>query len=220
LKEYAMRILLVDDHILFREGLISLLADINRFTLVGVASSTSEALVKIQELQPELVLLDLALEAGNGLDTLAKIVAESPETDVIILTLQYSDELLIASLRLGAKGYLLKNDPFSSLISSLDAVERGEVAVSRMMTRRIIDELSGQPSKQTIDHSTLKCLTQRELQVLELLCAGATNREIGSRLVITEYTVKNHVRNILKKLQIKNRREAAKLAKKNGLFNK
>ena len=206
-----MRILLVDDHILFREGIASLLCGQPDLSVVGEAGSVPDAIKLARELQPDLVLLDLGLPPGSGLDAMRSILAERPETNIVMLTLHEQDELLFAAIRGGAKGYLLKNTPVSKLVSYLRGVELGEAAITPRLAGRIIEEFSrSRPPRESGDG--LGKLTPREAEVLQELTTGATNREIAGRLVLSEQTVKNYVRKILSKLHIKNRREAARFA--------
>jgi len=211
-----MRIVLVDDHVLFREGLAGLLNSQPDLSVVGEAGSVPEAVALARKLQPDLVLLDLGLPPGSGLDAMRAILADRPETNIVFLTVHEEDDLLFAAIRGGAKGYLLKNTPVSKLLPYLRGVELGEAAITPLMARRILDEFS---------HSKRPCepedepgdLTPREAEVLRELSTGATNREIAERLVISERTVKNHVSNILSKLHLKNRREAARVARSREL---
>ena len=214
-----MKIFLVDDHVLFREGLISLLTKQPNFTVVGYAHTPTGVITELEETQPDFVLLDLAFDDGNGLEILKQITASMPSVNVVVLALSYSDEMLIESLRIGAKGYLMKNQPFLSLMSSLSAIERGELAITRKMTRRII-EVFLKDYAHVIMNELKNGLTKREIQVLELLGTGASNREIATELVISEFTVKNHVHKILAKTFVKNRREAAMLVKKPDSLSK
>lgn len=204
-----MRILLVDDHVLFREGLAGLLDGQPDLEVVGQAGSVSEAITLTHDLEPDLVLMDFGLPNGTGLEATEAILTDRPETSIVFLTVHEEDDRLFAAVRTGAKGYLLKNVPVARLLEFLRGVERGEAAITPDMTSRILGEFarigqSGRPGQ-----SELNTLSLRELEVLEELATGATNREIADRLVIAENTVKNHVRNILTKLNLNNRREAA-----------
>ena len=212
-----MRLLLIDDHILFREGLKSLFGSQPGFQVVGEASTGEEAIAKIFSLRPDLVLIEIGLKDGSGLETISNILSRRPETKVVVLTLLELDETMIASIRAGATGYLLKSTPVAKLAATLRAVMQGEAALSRKMTGRILKEFSNQGLNNGKVRSDLDCLTNREVEVLRFIGIGATNREIAENLFITEYTVKNHVHNILDKLELKNRREAARIARIQGL---
>lgn len=212
-----MRILLVDDHVLFREGLASLLDGQPDFSLIGEAGSVREAIVRARDLQPDLVLMDFSMPDGTGLDATRAILAERPETQIVFLTVHEEDERLFAAIRSGAKGYLLKNVPVAKLLNFLRGLKRGEAAISSIMTSRILAEFSHTSPGHQPERGALAQLTSRELEVLRELTTGATNREIAQRLVITENTVKNHVGNILSKLNLPNRHAAARFADQHGL---
>lgn len=171
-----------------------------------------------QSLQPDLVLMDFGLPDGTGLDATKAILANQPEINIVFLTVHEEDDRLFAAIRSGAKGYLLKNVPVSKLLAFLRGIERGEVAISRAMTSRIFKEFArtqpGQETAQTLPTE----LTSRELEVIKELSTGASNREIAEHLFISENTVKNHVRNILAKLNLRNRREVADFAHRHGLI--
>jgi DNA-binding NarL/FixJ family response regulator len=214
-----MRVLLVDDHVLFRQGVASLLAAQPELRVVGEAGSVSEAITMTRDLLPDLVLMDFSLPDGNGLDATQAILAERPETNIVFLTVHGDDEVLFAAIRSGAKGYLLKNVPVSKLLSFIQGLERGEAAISRTLTSRLLTEFSRLGSKPEPNSSRLDELTLREAEVLQELASGASNHEIADRLYITENTVKNHVHNILVKLEMKNRREVAHFARQHGLTN-
>jgi DNA-binding NarL/FixJ family response regulator len=170
-----------------------------------------------RDLEPDLVLMDFTLPDGTGLDATRAILAERPGTFIVFLTVHEEDERLFAAIRSGAKGYLLKNVPVARLLSFLRGLEQGEVAITPKMTTRILDEFSRmEPTRRPVSDD-LSALTARELDVLREISTGASNREIAQRLCISENTVKNHVSNILAKLNLQNRREAARFAHQRGL---
>lgn len=213
-----MRLLVVDDHVLFRQGLITLLNTQPQITVVGEAGSVSEAIQQAHDLQPELILMDYSLGDGTGLDATHAILALHPETKIVFLTVHEEDQSLFAAVRCGAAGYLLKNTPITDLISYLHGVYNGEAAISPAMAGRILTEFS-RLSQQTHSHQPdYVDLTERELDVLHELIRGATNQEIAVQLSVSVNTVKNHVRSILSKLQLKNRREAVNYAQSHGFI--
>ena len=211
-----MRILLVDDHILFREGLEGLLNSQPDMKVIGHASSVNEAIEAAHKWRPDLILMDFGMPDGNGLMATRAILAELPEMNIVFLTVHEEDERLFEAIRAGARGYLLKNVPVSRLLEFLRGVEQGKAAISRTMVSRVMKEFARVRSNTAVDPSQLNELTSRELEVLEELATGATNREIANNLSVAENTVKNHVRNILTKLNLKNRREAADLIRQNN----
>ncbi len=212
-----MRILLVDDHTLFREGLASLFRSQPDLAVVGEAGSTSEAIVKARELKPDLVLMDFSLPDGDGTQATRAILADRPETMIVFLTVHDGDDRLFAAIRCGAKGYLLKNLASAKLLSALRALERDEAAISRNMTARILEQFARLGPRQDPERSFLAELSLREVEVLKELASDASNREISEHLSISETTVKNHVHSLLTKLNFKNRYEAASFARKQGL---
>jgi two-component system NarL family response regulator len=213
-----MKLLLVDDHVLFREGLAGLLAGQPDFRIVGQAGSVAEAIAMARELSPDLILMDIGLPDGTGLDATQVILAEQPETKIVFLTVHEEDDRLFAAIRSGAKGYLLKNVPVAKLLTFLRGIEQGEAAISPAMAARILTEFSRLEPPRERDQVEMAELTLREMQVLKELASGASNREIAERLVIAENTVKNHVRSILTKLNLRNRREATTFAHNQGLL--
>jgi two-component system nitrate/nitrite response regulator NarL len=213
-----MTILLVDDHALFREGLASLLASQPDFTVIGEAGSVQEAIGMASDLRPDLVLMDFTLPDGTGLDATHTILAERRETLIVFLTIHEEDERLFAAIRSGAKGYILKNVPVAKLLSFLRGVEQGEAAITPQLTTRILNEFSRMEPTRGPVSDDLSALTERELDVLREISTGASNREIAQRLFISENTVKNHVSNILAKLNLQNRREATRFAYQRGLI--
>ena len=205
-----MRILLVDDHALFREGVQGLLAAQPDLDVVGGASSVTEAIARARELRPDLILMDFGLPDGTGLDATMAILADLPQVKIVFLTFHDDDERLFAAIRAGAKGYLLKSVTSAELLAFLRGVGRGQAALTPVMTTRILDEFARQPRPPAHPQAVHNELTPREREVLAQLATGASNHDIARRLVISENTVKNHVRSILAKLNLPNRREAAR----------
>lgn len=211
-----MRILVVDDHVLFRQGLVSLLHGEPDFDVVGEAGSIKKALKLARMLKPEMILMDFELPDGTGAEATREILADNPDCQIVFLTVHAEDEVLIDSVRSGAVGYLLKTKPINDLLASLRSVSKGEAAISRTMTRRILEELAS-PGEGAVSHDdALASLSRREQDVLRELLPGASNREIARKLFITENTVKHHIYNIFGKLGVKNRKEAAEYARKHG----
>jgi DNA-binding NarL/FixJ family response regulator len=214
------RVIVVDDHILFREGLISLFRSASDFEVVGEAGSVQDGIEQARALQPDIVLMDFSLPDGTGLDATQAILEEFPDCKVIFLTVHETNEKLFAAIRAGAKGYLPKNVAGKNLISSLRALDRDEMALSRKMSSRIVEEFSQSSLQNTLNEEILKKLSPRELDVLCELELGVSNYEIAQRLFLSENTIKHHVRNILSKLDVKNRREAGLIARQAGLKSK
>ncbi len=213
-----MRILIVDDHVLFREGLTSLFNSQPDFQVVGVAGDVQEAIKLARETKPELILMDFRLPDGTGLDATQAILADLPETRIVFLTMHEEDDRLFAAIRMGAKGYLLKNLAVAKLLAALRGLMVDQAPISRTMNGRISFELEGSTNPYEIDNSPLlEILTPREVEVFYELITGETNQGIAEILCISEFTVKNHVHNILEKLNLGNRREIVNFAIRYGL---
>ena len=212
------RILLVDDHVLFREGILSLLSSQPDLKVVGEAETVRDAVALARSLQPDLVLMDFSLPDGSGLEATQAILAERPDAKVVFLTVHDDDERLFGAIRAGATGYLFKNVRAAELLKSLRGVLRGEAGISPALARRILDEFSRLPAAPPPGAVESIELTARELEVVRELARGASNREIARRLVISENTVKNHVRNVLGKLQVRSRRDIVSYARSHGLI--
>jgi len=207
-----IQMLIVDDHVLFREGLVSLFARQPDFHVVGEAGSVQDAILKARELQPNLVLMDFNLPDGTGLDATQAILAYQPTAEIVFLTIEEDNERLFEAIRAGAKGFLLKNVSTSDLLASLRGLQRGEAAISRKMTSLVMEEFSHTPKAGTPPIPGINLLTTREIEILGKLTGGATNQEIAVELFISEYTVKNHVHSILKKLNLNSRRDLRRFA--------
>jgi DNA-binding NarL/FixJ family response regulator len=214
------KVLVIDDQILFREGLESLLSSTSDFEMVGCAGTVHEGCEQATLYKPDIILMDFSLPDGTGLDATRVILAHVPDCKIVFLTVHESDENLFAALRLGAKGYMLKNIGSNELLSSLRALDRGEEAVSRKMMSKVVKEFAATPDRGSADDKLLTNLSPRELDVLREIESGATNLEIAQRLFLSVNTVKHHMRNVLSKLGLKNRRQASSFARKNGLVSK
>jgi len=211
-----VRVLLVDDHVLFREALVSLLETQLDFKVVGQADSINDAIVLARKVLPDLVLLNLTLPDGTGAEAIRALLAERPETKIVVLTLSDEDDNLFEAIRAGAIGYLSKRAHVALLVKTLPGVMRGEAGISGITARRILDEFAR--LSPTLSEKGAQ-LTLREVEVLRELANGASNQVIAERLVISENTVKNHVRNILLKLHFHSRREAADYARRHGYIS-
>jgi DNA-binding NarL/FixJ family response regulator len=212
-----IKLVIVDDHALFREGLASIIRLEPDIDVSGLAGSVQEAREIIRTLKPDIVLMDFTLPDGTGADATRIVLEEHPDCKIIFLTMSDSDENLFAAIRSGAKGYLMKNMSPSKLVTTIRSVQQGESALSRSMTLRLMEELSRTKEPQRLGDASLAKLTRRELDVLRELTTGKTNKEIAECLFISENTVKYHVHSILDKLDLPNRRDAAKFAKEHGI---
>lgn len=214
-----IRILIVDDHNLFREGLGAIIQQEPDIEVVGMAGRVQEALDAVRMLKPDIVLMDFALPDGTGADATRMIVQEFPTCKVVFMTMSDRDEDLLAAIRSGAVGYLLKNMTPSKLVAALRSVHQGESALSRSMTLRLMTELSRTKEPEPSGDPALGKLTAREKDVLIELAAGKSNQEIARMLVISENTVKYHVHSILDKLNLRDRKDAARFAREHGVNN-
>ncbi len=214
-----MKILVVDDHVLFREGLVSLLKSDDYFNVVGQAGSVHEAIILAHNLRPDLVLMDFSLPDGDGAEASTAILTEQPGCRIVFLTMHDDDENLFAAIRSGAKGYLLKNVPVAKLISSLKSIEKGEAAISGAMTMRLLEEFSQHHNGVSSEvYNSQSVLSQREVEILREIALGASNGEIATKLFLSVNTVKHHIHNILSKLRLENRRAAILYAQQAGII--
>jgi two-component system nitrate/nitrite response regulator NarL len=201
------RILLVDDHPLTRDALAALLAQ-EGFEVVGHAASGEEAIDEATRLQPDVVLLDLTMPGMNGLTALPRIRSDAPDAEVVVLTASDDEENLLAAIRGGASGYLLKTEPAEQIAAFLSGVVRGEAALSGGVARRLLDRVRDGGRLNGIPESITRTLSAREVEVLLLLDEHLGTDEIAQRLFISEHTVRSHVKSLLRKLGVSSRREA------------
>jgi DNA-binding NarL/FixJ family response regulator len=213
-----IKVLLADDNELFREGLARLLEESGGITVVSKCDNGNEVLSRTKNCQPDLVLTKIDLPGCDGMDTTRWINEHLPRTKVVILTDSEDEQDLFSAIKGGAKGYLLKNTALEDLVRSIELLARGGLIVSARLAERLLDEFSslhGRTSKAAEDVR----LTEREREIVELVARGATNKEIGETLFIAENTVKVHMKNILEKLQLRNKQQVAAYAVDRGLIS-
>jgi len=203
-----MRILLVDDHPITRAALSSLLES-HGFTVAGEAADGEEAIDLARRLLPDLVLLDLSMPGLDGLSALPRIREAAPDAEVVVLTASGTEENLLAAIRGGAAGYLLKSESPERIVGFLRGVTQGEVALSGQIARRLFEQVrEGDRATGAVPESIASTLSARELEVLLLLDQHLGTDEIAQRLIISEHTVRSHVKSLLSKLGVSSRREA------------
>jgi RNA polymerase sigma factor (sigma-70 family) len=211
-----IRVLLVDDHTLFRKGLASMLRDQPGFEVVAEAQDGQEALAKAKELMPDIILMDIYMPGCDGLETTQQIKEALPYIKIVILTVSEEDQNLFSAIKSGAQGYLSKRIDPQELFEMLRGVVKGEAPISRTTAATILNEFTRQ-IKQGREEQPGEKLSPREREVLQLLTKGSTNKEIAAALGISDNTVKNHLRNILEKLHLENRVQAVAFALRQGL---
>jgi DNA-binding NarL/FixJ family response regulator len=214
-----LRILLVDDHVLFRKGIASLLTGREDITIVGEASDGDEAVILAEQTLPDVILMDVNMPRQNGIETVKIVKRELPHIQIVMLTVSDDDNDLFEAIKSGAKGYLLKNLEPQELYTMLDRLRQGEAPISGAMAAKILREFRQPDHNQSKQAEAVDELTAREVEVLEQVVTGASNKEIADILHITENTVKIHLRNILEKLHVQNRIQAAVYAVRQGLVD-
>ncbi|HKG44005.1 MAG TPA: response regulator transcription factor [Gaiellaceae bacterium] len=202
-----MRVLIVDDHPITRAALASLL-QAHGFSVAGEAADGEEAIELARRVLPDLVLLDLSMPGLGGLQALPRLREAAPETEVVVLTASGTEENLLGAIRGGAAGYLLKSEPPERIAEFLQAVAEGEAALSGQVARRLLDQVREGGVGRGVPDEIARSLSARELEVLLLLDEHLATDEIAARLYISEHTVRSHVKNLLRKLNVSSRREA------------
>lgn len=202
------RVLIVDDHPLTRDALATLLAG-SGFEVVGQAADGADAIEAAATLQPQLILLDLSMPGMDGLSALPRLREAAPGTEVVVLTASGTEENLLAAIRAGAAGYLLKSEPPDRIVAFLNGVARGEAALSGEVARRLLEQVrEGGHRDAAVPEAIAGALSARELEVLLLLDDHLGTDDIARRLFISEHTVRSHVKSLLHKLNVSSRREA------------
>jgi DNA-binding NarL/FixJ family response regulator len=210
-----VRILIVDDHTLFRDGVRAILKAVPDFEIVGEAATGEEAIGKVTTLTPDIILMDIQMPDMNGVEATQKILQEHPEMGIIILTMLEDDDSLFSALRAGARGYVLKGADKAEMVKSIRAVANGEALFGPAIANRLTRFFKNPGG--TTKQSAFPELTDREFEVLELIAKAHNNQEIAENLHISIKTVSNHISNIFNKLQVADRTEAIFKARDAGL---
>ncbi len=215
----AVRVLVVDDHALFRRGIVSVLANQAGISVVGEAANGLEALEKAENLAPDVILMDLNMPGCSGLEATQALQAKTPHINILVLTVSDNEADLFAAIKFGATGYILKNTEPEELVQAIHHIAQGGVIISPVMAIKLLTEFknSGTDARVKKTAGEEANLSPREDEVLRLVAQGATNKEIADSLFISENTVKTHLRNIMDKLHLANRSQAAAYAVKRGL---
>ncbi len=215
----TIKVLVVDDHTLFRRGIITVLANQENLEIVGEAADGLKAIEKAEEVVPDVILMDLNMPHCSGLEATQALQTKMPQVNILILTVSDNEADLFAAMKFGATGYLLKNTEPEELIQAIFYISQGGAIISPLMATKLITEFknleTGAERKPAPEAEAN--LSPREDEVLRLVSQGATNKEIGDSLFISENTVKTHLRNIMDKLHLANRSQAAAYAVKKGL---
>lgn len=215
--EKRTTILIADDHEVVRNGIRSYLENLSDFDVVGEAGSGEEALALVEELIPDIVLLDLILPGMDGIETTRRIKQTSPRTQVVVLTSYHEDIHIFPALKAGATSYLLKDMKMDKLVEVLHRAAQGELTLHPRVASRVLQNIRGEDGE---EQALFAELTERETDVLKLIANGLTNSQIAEKLVISENTVKGHVSNILSKLHLADRTQVAVYAWQQGIVNR
>jgi DNA-binding NarL/FixJ family response regulator len=209
-----LRILLVDDHPLVRNGLRALLSSMTEMTVVGEATNGEEAIIQAAELQPDIILMDLHMPGPNGIEATRRILQASPRTGILVLTMLEDDASVFAAMRAGARGYLLKGADQADVLRAIGVIAHGEAIFSPSIAQRLMQYFANmQPM---LPQAAFPDLTDREREILGLIALGKSNAELAEELVLSPKTVSNHVSNIVSKLQVVDRAQAVLRAKQAG----
>lgn len=210
----AIRVLIADDHTLFRSGLRALLNLFSDIQVIGEASTGEETVAKALELQPDIVLMDIQMPGVNGIEATRQIVKRSPKTGVIVVTMFEDDSSVFSAMRAGARGYILKDAGEEEVLRAIRGVASGEAIFGPAIARRLVHFFSKSHGESGV---VFPELSEREREILDLIARGETNAEIVQQLVLSPNTVRNHISNIFSKLQVADRAEAIIRAREAGL---
>jgi len=211
----SIHVFIVDDHVLYREGVRKMLSVAPDIEIVGEAASGDDAIAQVLTLQPDVVLMDLKMPGVNGIEATRRILYASPRIGVLVLTMFETDETVFAAMRAGARGYLLKDADQEEVLRAVKAVSRGEAIFSPAIAERLIHYFAA--LRPTTADLAFPQLTDREREILHLIAQGHSNSEIAERLLLSIKTVQNHVSNIFSKLQVADRAQAIVRARDAGL---
>ena len=211
-----IRLLLADDHTLFRKGIRTILEQMQDIEVVGEAATGQEVVAQARDLVPDVILMDIKMPVFSGIEATRQILQESPHIGVILVTMFDDPESVFSGMRSGARGYVLKEAEPEELRRAIEAAYLGEVILCPIIAKKVLQHFGKDPKAQQPDLPYEK-LTQRELEVLQLAADGLTNKEIAVKLIITEKTTKNHIANIFSKLQVNDRTQAILYALRKGL---
>jgi two-component system, NarL family, response regulator LiaR len=214
MKASPIRVLLTDDHAIVRKGVRALLATERDIQVVGEACDGEEAVSQAEALGPDVILMDLVMPKLDGIEAISQIMAKLPRTRILVLTSFAADEKVFPAIKAGALGYLLKDSGPDELVGAIRQVHRGEPSLEPSIARKVLLELSHPATQKSL---TVDPLTERELDILRLVAQGCSNKEIALKLSLSELTVRTHVSNILGKLHLASRTQAALYALQKGI---
>ena len=213
MSERRIRVLVADDHPIYREGLVTALSSLDGVEVAGEAADGHQVVEAARELSPDVVIMDLHMPGMNGIEATRQLAEQAPDVAVLVLTMLEDDESVFAALRAGARGYLVKGAQRQEIARALDAVVEGELIIGSAVARRAQAALAGGRTRK----GPFEDLTEREHEILDLVARGLTNQAIASRLVLSQKTVRNHVSNIFMKLGASDRAAAIVRAREAGL---
>jgi DNA-binding NarL/FixJ family response regulator len=214
-----IQVIIVDDHPMFRGGLRALLSTVSGMEVVGEANDAETAITLVEQLQPDVVIMDIQLPAISGIEATRRIQENSPYIGILIVTMFEDDYSVFAAMRAGARGYVLKDANEDDILRAIRSIARGEVIFSPTIARRVMDYFSAGPSAEfrTVPKRSFPELTERERELLNLIAQGVNNNQIAETLVLSPKTVRNHISSIFSKLQVAGRAEAIIKARDAGL---